>query len=373
MKLFISAGEPSGDVLGASFLKQLKIDYPSLEIYGIGGPAMENEGLHSLFPFHELSLMGIFEIIPHLWTIFKHIRQTANFIIDCQPDIILTIDSPGFHKRLLKKIKYLAIPAVHCVAPTVWAWRPKRAQHMAQWVDHLLTLFRFEPPYFEKVGIETTWVGHPMIENVFNINVHERDSKKLLILPGSRKREIETHLPIFLKSVADFQNHNSGWTIIIPTLPHLKELVSRILISHYKDDIQVVVLNDLKERLELFSTCSLAIATSGTVSLELGLCNVPHVVAYRISAITYWIVKNMITIPYASLVNILCGKRVLPECIQNECTSFNIHQALESLNETRDTIDFNLLKDQILRSPHEMPSQAVSNVIRKIASKKPIN
>ena len=331
-KIYIVAGESSGDFLGSSLIQSLdNLSNQSVDFFGIGGSLMENgNNFRSLFPMSELSLMGLFEIIPHIFHLKKRINQTVQHILTTKPDALIFIDSPGFCKRVIKKIKAysLDVPIFYYVAPSVWAWRPKRAKKLAELVDHLFCLFPFEPNYFIKEGLDATFVGHPLTEIADDL--YPKDSNKILILPGSRKSEINNLLPIFLKVANNIKQDLTEF--YLPTPPHLKEYVESFI---KESSVKVNVIVDQLEKNQIFKTSSLAIAASGTVSLELAKYKIPHVIAYKVHPLTAFIGRFLIKIPYFALPNIIAQKEIVPECMQERCTVKDITNAfsqLKSLN-----------------------------------------
>jgi lipid-A-disaccharide synthase len=322
-RIFIIAGEASGDFLGRQLLQSLKQQNQNIGIAGIGGSQMEAQGLKSLFPMADLSLYGLFELLPHLFNIFKRIKQTKEAIKAFRPDVLVTIDSPGFCFRIAKYAKQLKIPVVHYVAPSVWAWKPGRAEKLAKKVavDHLLCLLPFEPPYFTCHGLPSTFVGHPVTEVILPDDTHFRESLKIsreatliCILPGSRKSEIQKLLKIFLEAIA--------------TLPHLLPLIEPLV----KDaGVSVKIVTTVEEKWQAFMQSSIALAASGTVSLELAYAGVPQVIAYKVSRLTYWIAKCLVKTKYASLVNILNNEMVVPEYLQNQCNAEFLSKQLNAI------------------------------------------
>ncbi len=222
--IFLIAGEPSGDKLGADLMASLKKNQ-NVRFMGIGGEAMKAEGLDSLFPMEELSLMGIFSILRDLPNLLRRLRYTVKTIQEMRPDMVITIDSPDFSFRVMKRLHKLPSrpKLVHYVAPTVWAWRPGRARKIAQFLDHLLCLYPFEPPLFEKHGLKSTFVGHPIARATFK--TCKRDPNLLCVLPGSRRSEIKMLLPIFRETITLVKKEVPALKIIIPTLPALKESI----------------------------------------------------------------------------------------------------------------------------------------------------
>lgn len=335
-KIYIIAGEASGDQIGSKLMMALKERDASYTFYGIGGDKMQDVGLKPVFPMQELSIMGLAEIVPHLRRIFKRIKQTVAHVIKTQPDVLITIDSSGFTHRVIKRVKKQIekqnlpyIPSVHYAAPPVWAWRPWRAKNVAKFLDHLLCLYPFEPPYFTKHGLKSTFVGHPITENCITIdNQNHTKENNILLLPGSRTSEINLLLPTFLE-VAHKIYSNQTCQFLLPTLPHLKSKIEAIL----PKDLPVKLTTNLREKEKMFNTANSAIAASGTVSLELAQYNIPHVIAYKTSAITALFLKLLIKTRFIALPNILAHKYIVPELLQENCRTENIYKAFLKIDE----------------------------------------
>ena len=335
-RIFIIAGEASGDFLGSQLLQSLQKKIHHLEIHGIGGQQMQTAGLQSLFPMTDLSVMGISEIVPSLFKILKRIKQTKDIIKELKPDLLITIDSPGFCFKIAKFAKQIGIPVLHYVAPSVWAWRPGRAKKLAKKIkiDHLLCLLPFEPPYFTMHGLPATFVGHPITEVTLpddsdfrkNLNI-AKESTLVCLLPGSRKNEVKQHLEIFLKAVAKL-SLTRRIEMVIPTLPHLVPYILPLL---QDATISIKLVTSVEEKWQAFMQSSVALAASGTVSLELAYVGVPQVIAYKVSKITYLLAKWLVKVKYASLVNILNQQMIVPEYLQNQCTVENLAFQLENI------------------------------------------
>ncbi len=335
-RVFIIAGEASGDFLGGQLLRSLKKQHPDIEIAGIGGQQMSIHGLKSLFPMSDLSLYGLFELIPHLFKILKRIKQTKEAIKAFKPSVLVTIDAPGFTLRIARYAKKINIPVIHYVAPSVWALRPGRAKKLAKniAVNHLLCLLPFEPPYFTCHGLSTTFVGHPITEVILPDDTGFRESLGIgreatlvCLLPGSRKSEIQNLLQIFLEAVAKL-SLNRRIEVVLPTLPHLIPLIDPI-IKNAK--IPVKIVTTVEKKWQAFMQSSIALAASGTVSLELAYVGVPQVIAYKLSTLTYWVAKLLVSTKYASLVNILNKEMVVPECLQNQCNAEFLSKKLDDI------------------------------------------
>ncbi len=371
-KVYLIAGEASGDQFGGLLMEALKKKSDSLEFYGIGGERMEMQGLKSLFPMSELALMGLFEILPHLPNLMNRLQQTVDNIVKIQPDVIVTIDSPGFTYRIAKRLKKYRIPIIHAVAPSVWAWRPGRAKKIAKFFDHLLTLFPFEPPYFEKEGLPSTFVGHPIVDLGFD-DISKEAAKKnftissdellLLLLPGSRRGEIKKLLPMMLEVAKRLQKLDKKIRFKLATVPYQIEEVESLL---GQEDLEVEVVTDPLMKKRLMRAADLAIAASGTVSLELALCETPHLVTYKINPLTAWIVKQMILVEHVSLVNLLLGHTCVPELLQENCTVEKIFQtALTLLDEKeRDVQRSSLATIKGMLAPKgSIPSQVAAQAV----------
>lgn len=335
--IYIIAGEVSGDLLGGKLLKALKPEIKKLTIHGVGGSKMKQQGLKTLFPMRELSLMGFAEIIPHIPKLLKRINQTVDDIIAKQPDLVITIDSPGFTTRVVKQLrkKGFSGKCVHYVAPTVWAYKPERAAKMAKLFDHLLTLFPFEPSYFKQEGLETTFVGHSIIEDNITEGDNSRFRKKhkltkdhvvISMLPGSREGEVKRHLNIFIGVVNKLHEHQDNIVVVIPTIPRLKSLIDA---EKKKLNTKVIITTKEQDKYDAYAASTAALTKSGTVTLELGIANVPMVVAYKVHPVSGWLIKRMLIAPYVCLINIILNKYVVKEYLQDNC---NINHLYDELN-----------------------------------------
>ena len=329
MKIYLIAGEASGDNIGSKLMRQLKLQHADIEFYGIGGEKMQAEGMNLLFPSSDLAVMGFFEILPHIFKFISKIKQTIKQIIQLQPDVVITIDSPGFSFRVAKAIKNkISGKLIHYVAPTVWAYRPERAKKIAQIYDHLLVILPFEPEYFLKEGLPTSFVGHPAIEdltilpkenfrNKFNI---AKEDLLLCLTPGSRSQEIKTLLPIFLASV-DILRNKLQQNIIIAIPTALKDLV-----ASYADENVIII--DEADKQSLFSSADLALTKSGTITTELAFYQIPMVIAHKVNRFSAWLLKKIIQVKFVTIVNLLANKELIPELLQERCNPEAIAEQL---------------------------------------------
>lgn len=341
---------------------------------GIGGMHMEQQGLRSLFPMSDLSIMGIFEVLPHIPHLLKRLGETEHDILKKRPDVVVTIDSPGFNFRIAKRLKKKGFPVIHYTAPTVWAWRPGRAKKAAKLLTHLLTLFPFEPPYFEKEGLSTTFVGHPLIE--MDISPQRREGFRqrygyteeqplLCLLPGSRQKEVDKLLPLFVESLRLLRSHLPDLHILLPVVPHLESSIR----DRLKDSaLPIRIISDPQEKIAAMAASNIALAASGTVALELALTQTPTVIAYKINSLTAWVMRRLILTPYVCLVNILLNQRVVPELLQENCTTENIVENI--LKEMQGTQQEKLKEIRALISPLKgMPSDTAADQILRLVKR----
>lgn len=338
MNIFLVAGEPSGDLLGARLMQALKTRRSDIVFSGVGGSRMEAEGLTSLFPMSDLTLFGVAELLPKIPNLLRRIAQTADAIRRQRPDVVVTIDAPDFCFRVARRLQGSGIPFVHYVAPTVWAWRPGRARKIQPLFKHLLALFPFEPPYFERAGLPCTFVGHPLLEAGIERSSAGRlrakyaiapDRPILVILPGSRRSELKQLLPEFAGVVRALTARHPALKIIVPTLPHYAERMAQEVKNWGGADVLLVTGDE--DKYDAFKAARCALAASGTVALELGLAATPAVIAYRIHPLTAALYRRFIKTPFANLVNIMAGRMVVPEYLQEDCTRRNLQSAVETL------------------------------------------
>jgi lipid-A-disaccharide synthase len=357
--IYLIAGEASGDALGAGLMRSLRAARPGILFAGIGGEEMQREGLKSLFPYSDLSIMGFLEVVPHIPVLLKRLRQTTLDIGAKQPAAVVTIDSPGFNFRLAKTLKANAdtahIKRIHYVAPSVWAYKPGRARKTALLFDALLALLPFEPPYFEKEGLKTTFVGHPVLwqtnksePGLFRVrHLIGADTPLLLILPGSRISEVERHLPVFLEAAKGLPDYK----VVILAGPQVRNRIQDAVTP------QMLVV-DIAEKQITFDAVTLALSKSGTITLELASAGVPTVVAHKVSALSALLIRRMALIPFVSLINIAAKKEILPELMQERCTPERITRELVRLSQPDVMLE---QRQQSLEAVQMLRGQGVSN------------
>lgn len=381
MKVYLIAGEPSGDLLGSRFMRAMRQKTNgAVEFYGIGGDTMENEGLKSLFDISDLAIMGLIEVIPSIPRVLRRIKETVNDIVKIQPDVVITIDSWSYSSRVHKALRKLktGIPQVHYVAPQVWAWKKKRALTMYKYIDLLLTLFPYEPKYFTPHKLDAQFVGHPVIESEvvvangdsFRKKYNIPENKKIIsVLPGSRKTEVAKLLPVFIEAAQKLKEQNDELFFVIPTVKTVANMVRTEL---EKTSLPFLVVETQADRYGAFRASTAAIAASGTVALELAICDIPHIIAYKVSAFSAYFVRKFLHIEFVNLSNILLGREIIPELLQERCVSGNIRGYIsEILNGgnlyTKQIEGFAKVRE-ILGQGMQTPSKNVCDIILKTIS-----
>lgn len=344
LTIMLVVGEPSGDVLGAELMRELKAHarragLPSIRLVGVGGDAMTREGLQSLFSLDATSVMGLREVVPRIPEILRRVRQAAEFAVKTRPDVTVLIDSPDFTHRVARAIKRAApnLLTVNYAPPQVWASRAGRAKRMAGYMDAVLTLLPFEAPYFERHGLSAHFVGYPVVERAKHMiggdafRAHHNiaaDAKLLAVLPGSRRNEIRFILPVFREAVALLERDMPDLVCVMPTIGHVAPLVH----AAAKDwPTPVHVVEGDAEKFAAFDAADVALAASGTVTTELALARTPMVVGYRVGWLTVAIARHFVDVAYITLINLILGRGAVPEFVQERCTPEALVQALKPL------------------------------------------
>lgn len=348
MKVFVIAGEPSGDALGAALLAGLRELCPVLTADGIGGPLMRAQGLESRFDMSELSLMGLVEILPNYRHLKRRIAETAAAVVDARPDVLITIDSPDFCLRVARAVKARSdIRCVHYVAPTVWAWRPGRAKKIARVVDQVLALFPFEPPYFEAEGIRCDFVGHPIASAPRATGAEAQDFRArvvpdagplVLVLPGSRRSEVMRLAPVFGAALDRLRATHPGLGVVVPAAASVAGMVVQATAGWPGDPVVLdprdsAAESFAAEKRAAFRAADLALAASGTVSLELAVADTPMVIAYDMHPLTRWVMSRMLLTDTVTLVNLVSDTRTVPEFIGARCRPELIAEGLQAVME----------------------------------------
>lgn len=374
-RVFLIATEESGDRLGAALMKVLRQRFgDAVQFIGIGGRSMAGEGLASLFPIEELSIVGFAAVVQQLPKILRLIQRTADAVIAASPDVLVIIDSPDFTHRVARRVRARdpMIPIVDYVAPTVWAWRPGRARTMRAYVDHVLALLPFEPEEYRRLeGPACSYVGHPLSEQLSSLRPDAEESKRrdgsppvLLVLPGSRRSEVRHHLATFGAALDLLRSGGTEFEAVLPTMPHLEQTI-REGVQAWRLQPRIVVGES--DRRAAFRIARAALAKSGTVTLELALSGVPMVTAYRVGTIEAFILRRAIRVQSVILANLVIGKEVIPEFLQENCTPEKLSQALSDvLSDTplrRQQVEAFARLDAIMSTGDQPPSVRAADIV----------
>lgn len=382
-KIFLIATEESGDRLGSALMKVLRQRLgDGVQFEGVGGRTMAREGLESLFPIEELSIVGFAAVLQQLPKILRLIRETADAVTEAAPDALVIIDSPDFTHRVARRVraKNPAIPVIDYVSPSVWAWRPGRARAMLGYVDHVLGVLPFEPEEYRKLkGPPCSYVGHPLIEQLPSLRPDADEQKRrdseppvLLVLPGSRRSEIRHHLGLFGAALGQLRAAGRAFELMLPTMPHLEATV-REGVANWPVKPQIVVGET--EKRAAFRIARAALAKSGTVTLELALSGIPMVTAYRVGAMEAFILRRAIQVSSVILANLVIGKDVIPEFLQEDCTPEKLATALaEVLTDSpmrRQQVEAFAQLDAIMSTGNKSPSVLAADIVLATMRKGP--
>ncbi len=371
--IYLVAGEPSGDILGDQLIKELSKRFNSPKFYGVGGSKMKENDFESLFNMNEITFFGILPVLKKLFFLVRRINVVVNDILEKKPDIVILIDSPDFNHRVAKKVKKRLpnLNVVCYVAPSVWAWRQGRAKKMSKYFTHLLSIIPFEVEFFNKYGLKTTYVGHPVTEILNNLKensleekYHLNDEKLVIYLPGSRKGEIERHSSVMMQSINELKMIYPEINILIIASSNQIELIKNNF-----PNVQIVS-ND-NDKFLLFKKADIACAASGTVTLELGICETPTIVTYKMDNFTWFFVSRLVKVKFVSLVNLILGKESSKELLQNEFSSDNIVKEIKKLitdsevlnKQNEDLKQFKSLMYTDIKNPSEKASEVIKNII----------
>ena len=343
--VYVMAGEASGDVLGARLMTALRVERPGVRFAGVGGIRMKAQGLVSLYPMDDLAVMGIVEVIPRLRLLRRRMRETLADIAAQRPDVVVTIDSPGYMHtllaRLAKRPDLRTIPRVHYVAPQVWAWRAHRVKRYPGLWDRLLCLLPFEPAWFAQHGLTAEFVGHPVLES----GADQGDAARfrtthgiapgapiLILMPGSRRSEVPRLLPVFGRALGRLMLHEPGLRPVLPVSAAVADTVRRAAAGW---PVAPIIVTALQDKHDAYAAAAegpgAALTKSGTSTLELALAGVPMAVTYRVNALSAAMARRMITVPHVAMVNLLAGRLVVPELLQEDCTAEKLSRTVLTL------------------------------------------
>ena len=377
MKIAMVAGEHSGDVLGAGLIIELRKHYPQASFYGIGGPKMLAEGFNSLYPMHRLSVFGLFEVLKHLPGLLKLRADLTGTLLSDKPDVFIGIDAPDFNLKLERTLHNQQIKTVHYVSPTVWAWRPKRIKKLVGALDALLCIFPFEEEYFKDKNVPAFYIGHPLadklskeatIDNCRGQFGLEKQDTVLTLMPGSRLGEIDKHGQLFLEAAKLCQQTFENLKILVPMPDAATADAFRKCYQAYATALNVSI--HITGASELISVSDVVLVASGTATLEIMLLNKPMVVAYKVSPLTAWVIQafEMLKIQFVSMPNLIAGKKVVPEFLQEAATpkalSTELITLLSSSKRSNDMLnEFADLKERLTCNADYQAAKVVHQVI----------
>ena len=367
-KIFIITGEPSGDKLASEVISKLKKIDPDIQYLSVGGKNLESLGIKSIYDLKEITYLGFTNVILNIFKINKKINETVKAIINYNPDVLFTVDSPDFTLRVAERIKKInpKIKTVHYVAPQVWVWREGRVKKIKKFIDHILLLFNFEKVYFEKENISCEFVGHPLLQNKerakIEINQIIGKNKALIsVFAGSRKSEINVLMPILLNFVKLMNEKYSDMTYVFHSTKQYSELIKSFISKSSLSNCEIVSDNKIKSH--ILQKSIFAVAKSGTVSLEISNAKIPSIILYKMGFINFLIVKSLVKTKYANIINFAANEEIIPELLQSKCNPENIFKHVSSFLE-----DPNKIKKQINKVQNVLENLKTNGSSSELAS-----
>ena len=369
-KIFILTGEPSGDKLASKVISKIKNSRPDIEYLSVGGEHLKALGIKSLYDLQEITYLGFTRVILNIFKIKRKINDTVKEILKFKPDILFSVDSPDFTLRVAKEVKKIdpSIKTIHFVAPQVWVWREQRVKQLKSFLDHILLLFPFEKKYFDKEGIQSTFTGHPLLEeqekSKVDISQIIKDNKKIFsIYPGSRLSEINVLTPILFEFVKKMnEKYKDLFFVFHSTSEHVQLIQNLLLKQGFKN---CGAIGDEKIKSHILKSSIFAVSKSGTISLEISNAKVPSIIIYKMGIINFFIVKMLVKVKFANIINIAAKEEIIPELLQSKCNPTNIYNTVDKLLSNKSTLDKQVIKTQeIIRNfKTEKSSEIASSVL----------
>ena len=368
-KIFILTGEPSGDKLASKVISQFKNSRSDIEYLSVGGEHLRALGIKSLFDLKEVTYLGFTRVFLNLFKIKRKISETVREILKFKPDILFSVDSPDFTLRVVKEVKKKDpnIKTIHFVAPQVWVWREHRVKQLRSFVDHILLLFPFEKKYFDKEQIKSTFVGHPLLDDTekskVDISQIIKDNKKIFsIFPGSRLSEINTLTPILFKFIKKMNmKYKDLFFVFHSTQEHVQLIQNQLLKEGFKN---CGAIADEKIKSHILKSSVFAVAKSGTISLEICNSKIPSIIIYKMGAINFFIVKMLVKVKFANIINIAADEEVIPELLQSRCNPVDIYNTVDKLLSDKSSLDKQVSKTQkIIRDFKTEKSSAIASSV----------
>jgi len=361
-KIFILTGEPSGDKLASTVVSKLQQDHSDIEYLSVGGSHLNKLGIKSIYDLKEITYIGFTSVILNLFKIRNKINETVKKIIEFNPDILFSVDSPDFTLRVSKIIKFKKpnIKTIHFIAPKVWAWREGRVKKMKSFLDHILLLFDFEKKYFDREKLKNTFVGHPILDNTNHEKIEINDllkGKIISIFPGSRLSELKSHVPILIEFIKKMNKEKNNYNYIFHATEGSKEYLSQIIKKNNLENVDLISNENIK--IATIKKSIFAIVKSGTVSLEVCKYGVPSIIIYKMNFLNFFIAKLFLKIKYANMINIINNKEIIPELLQKECNSDEIYKTVNYLLKKPELINEQL--KQVNKTIKELRSNTSSS------------
>jgi lipid-A-disaccharide synthase len=374
-KIFILCGEPSGDKLASKVITKLKILNSNIEYLSVGGESLKSLGIKSIYDLKEITYLGFTKVLLNIFKINNKINKTVKAILEFKPDILFTVDSPDFTLRVAERVKSINpnIKTIHYVAPQVWVWREGRVKKIKKFIDHILLLFSFEKPYFDKEQVSCEFVGHPLLEDKsedkIDINQFIGKNKALIsVFPGSRILEINILTPILLNFIKLMEAKYKDITFIFHSTREHSELIQSYIKNSTSTNCEVI--SDDKIKTHLLKKSIFAVTKSGTVSLEICNAKIPSIIIYKMNFINFLIIKILVKIKYANIINIAANEEIIPELLQSKCNSKNIYKVVSNFLDTPSKLQEQVAKTQIIlnkfktnKSSSELTSKALNNLL----------
>ena len=371
-RIFILTGEASGDKLASKVISNLKTINTNIEYLSVGGENLKKIGINSIYDLKEITYLGFTSVILNIFKIKKKINKTVKAIEDFNPDVLFTIDSPDFTLRVAEKVKKNnpKIKTVHYVAPQVWLWREGRVKKIKKFIDHILLLFNFEKPYFDKENMSNEFVGHPLLENTIergiDINqIIEKNNALISIFPGSRKSELDVLTPILIDFVKLMNEKYKDFTFVFHSTKEYSEFTQNIIKKNDLNNCEVISDNKIKSH--ILKKSVFAISKSGTVSLEICNAKIPSIIIYKMSLINFFIIKMLVKIKYANIINIAAKEEIIPELLQSNCNSKKIFENISDFLNNPEKINTQIKKTQLIinnfktKNPSSLQAAAILN------------
>ena len=369
-KIFILTGEPSGDKLASKVISKIKNSRADIEYLSVGGEHLKALGIKSLYDLKEITYLGFTRVILNIFKIKRKINDTVKEILKFKPDILFSVDSPDFTLRVAKEVKKIdpSIKTIHFVAPQVWVWREQRVKQLKSFLDHILLLFPFEKKYFDKEGIQSTFTGHPLLEeqekSKVDISQIIKDNKKIFsIYPGSRLSEINVLTPILFEFVKKMNEKYKDLFFVFHSTSEHVQLIQNLLLKQGLKNCGAI--GDEKIKSHILKSSIFAVSKSGTISLEICNAKVPSIIIYKMGMINFFIVKMLVKVKFANIINIAAKEEIIPELLQSKCNPANIYNTVDKLLSNKSTLEKQVIKTQeIIRNfKTEKSSEIASSVL----------